>query len=254
MRLKDKVALITGAGAGMGRASALLFAREGAKVAAVDWQRETGEETASLIRQAGGETFFIQADVSRSEDVKAMIQATIARWGRLDILFNNAGIVVQGTAEQTSEEEWDRQIAINLKGVFLGCKYAIPVMRAQGGGVIINMASVAGVIGIKNRAAYSASKGGVIGLTRALAADHVSENIRVNCICPGTIETPSLRDRIASAPDPIAARRQYEARQPIGRLGTPEEIAEAASYLASDAASFMTGNALIIDGGISEIM
>ncbi|MCC6444938.1 MAG: SDR family oxidoreductase [Armatimonadetes bacterium] len=254
MRLRNKTALITGAGAGMGRAASLLFAREGAKVAAVDCAPETGEETVSLIRQAGGEAFFIRADVACPAGAEAMIREAAARWGRLDILFNNAGIVVQGSVEDTSEEEWDRQIDINLKGVFLGCKYAVPVMRAQGGGVIVNMASVAGIIGIRNRAAYSASKGGVIGLTRAVAADHVGDNIRVNCICPGTIETPSLRDRIASAPDPAAARRQYESRQPIGRLGTPEEIAEAALYLASDAAAFMTGNALAIDGGIAEIM
>lgn len=251
MRLAGKTALITGAGVGIGRATAELFAREGAQVVVVDINATTGEETAERIRQAGGEAIFVSADVSRSEDVQQMFAKALAAFGKLNILFNNAGTVAQGRIEETTEEEWNRQIATTLTSVYLGCKYGIPLLRAQGGGVILNMASVAGLMGIVNRAAYSAAKGGVIGLTRAIALDHAKEGIRAVYLAPATIETPSLKERIANAPDPVAARKAFEDRQPIGKIGQPEDVAYAALYAASDEARFLTGCPLIIDGGMS---
>jgi meso-butanediol dehydrogenase / (S,S)-butanediol dehydrogenase / diacetyl reductase len=251
MRLAGKVALITGAGAGIGRASVVLFAREGARVAAVDRDAATGEETVTLARAAGGEAIFLQADVSQATEVAAAVEATVARFGALHILFNNAGIVLGGTAESTDEDAWDRTMAVNLKSVYLGCRYALPQMRRQGGGVILNTASVAGMVGVKDRAAYSASKMGVVGLTRSIAIDYVGDNIRANCLCPGTVDTPSLRARIAAAGDVETARAAFIARQPMGRLGTAEEIASLALYLASDESAYMTGSAIVIDGGLS---
>jgi NAD(P)-dependent dehydrogenase (short-subunit alcohol dehydrogenase family) len=251
MRLAGKVALITGAGAGIGRASVLLFCREGARVAAVDRDSATGEETAALVRAEGGEVLFLRADVTSASEIAAAIDATVERFGSLDILFNNAGIVPGGTVEQIEEEAWDQTMAVNLKSVYLGCRHAIPQMRRQGGGVIVNTASVAGLVGVKDRAAYSASKMGVIGLTRSIALDYVGEKIRANCICPGTVDTPSLQGRIAAAGDVETARAAFIARQPMGRLGTAEEIAALALYLASDESAYMTGSAIVIDGGLS---
>jgi NAD(P)-dependent dehydrogenase (short-subunit alcohol dehydrogenase family) len=251
MRLAGKVALITGAGAGIGRASVVLFAREGARVAAVDRDSATGEETVALAREGGGEAIFLQADVSRAADVAAAIDATVARFGALHVLFNNAGIVLGGTVESTDEEAWDQTMAVNLKSVYLGCRYALPQMRRQGGGVIVNTASVAGLVGVKDRAAYSASKMGIIGLTRSIAIDYVGEKVRANCLCPGTVDTPSLQGRIAATGDVETARAAFIARQPMGRLGTAEEIAALALYLASDESAYMTGSAVVIDGGLS---
>ena len=251
MRLTGKVALITGAGAGIGKATAELFAREGAAVVVVDRNGETAKQTADAITAAGGKAAAVTADVSDSASVQAMFKAAIDAYGKLNVLFNNAGIVVQGRVEDTAEKDWDAQIATTLTSVFLGCKYAIPLLREQGGGVIINMASVAGMMGIVNRAVYSAAKGGVIGLTRAVALDHAAEQIRCVYLAPATIETPSLKQRIDDAPDPAAARKAFEERQPIGRLGRPEDVAEAALYLASDSASFVTGSGLVVDGGMA---
>ncbi len=251
MRLLDKVALITGAGAGIGRATAELFAREGASVVVVDLSEATGLETVEAITQAGGTAVFVQADVSDEGAVQNMFAQTQAVYGKLNILFNNAGIVKQGRVEDSSLADWNAQTATTLTSVFLGCKYAIPLLRAQGGGVLINMASVAGMMGIKDRAVYSAAKGGVIGLTRAIALDHAHEGIRCVYLAPATIETPSLRDRINASPDPDAARKAFEARQPVGRLGRPDDVAYAALYLASDEASFVTGSGLITDGGMA---
>lgn len=251
MRLQEKIAIITGAGAGIGRASVLAFVREGARVVAVDRDEATGSETVALARQAGGEAVFFRADVSQSADVQAMIRFTLDRYGRLDILFNNAGIVQNGTVVDTPEAEWEQTMAVNLRSVFLGCKYAIPAMIRQGGGTIINTASVAGLVGVRNRASYSASKMGIVGLTRSIAIDFVDQGIRANAICPGTVDTPSLRQRIAQAEDPEATRAAFIARQPMRRLGTPEEIAALAVYLASEESAYMTGTAIVIDGGLS---
>ncbi|HLK60073.1 MAG TPA: glucose 1-dehydrogenase [Chthonomonadaceae bacterium] len=251
MRLAGKIALITGAGVGIGRETAELFAREGASVAVVDRDVQTGQETAERITQTGGRAVFIQADVSRSEDIQAMFRQALEAFGGLNILFNNAGIVKQGRVEDSSEEDWEAQIGTTLTSVFLGCKYGIPLLRAQGGGVILNMASVAGIMGIVNRAVYSAAKGGVVALTRAMALDHAAEGIRIVSISPATIETPSLTDRINTSPDPAAARKAFEARQPLGRLGRPSDVAYAALYLASDEAGFITGSNLVVDGGMA---
>ena len=250
-RLEGKSAVITGAGAGIGRATALLFAREGAAVTVADININTGRETAGLIEAARGRAVFVQTDVTKPHSVQDMFTAALESFGRLDILFNNAGIVVQGRVEDTLEAEWEAQIATTLTSVFLGCKYVIPILRKQGGGVIINMASVAGIMGLVNRAAYSAAKGGVVGITRAIAIDHASEGIRVVYLAPATIETPSLQERISTASDPAAARKAFEARQPLGRIGKPEDVAYAALYLASDEASFLTGSGLSVDGGMA---
>jgi NAD(P)-dependent dehydrogenase (short-subunit alcohol dehydrogenase family) len=251
MRLMGKVALITGAGAGIGRASVLLFAREGARVAAVDRDPATGQETVALARAAGGEAIFLRADVARAAEIAAAIDACVAHFGALHVLFNNAGIVPGGTVEQTEESAWDEAMAVNLKSVYLGCRYAIPHFRRQGGGVIVNTASVAGLVGVKDRAAYSASKMGVVGLTKSIAIDYVSEKIRANCICPGTVDTPSLQGRLHATGDYEAAKSAFVARQPMGRLGTAGEIAALALYLASDESAYMTGSAVVIDGGLS---
>ncbi|MCW3054077.1 MAG: short-chain dehydrogenase/reductase [Chthonomonadales bacterium] len=251
MRLAGKVAVITGAGVGIGRATALLFAKEGAAVAVADLNPTTGQETVALIEAAGGKAFFVQADVSQAEDVQEMLRQAQSHFGRIDVLFNNAGIVKQGRVEDSSVEDWNAQIGTTLTSVFLGCKFAIPIMRAQGGGVLINMASVAGMMGIVNRAIYSAAKGGVIGLTRAIALDHAGEGIRCVYLSPATIETPSLTDRINSSPDPVEARKSFEARQPVGRLGRPDDVAYAALYLASDESTFLTGSGLTVDGGMA---
>lgn len=251
MRLAGKVALITGAGAGIGRATAVLFAKEGAAVAVVDRNGPAAQETVESITREGGCALAVQADLAKSEDVQRMFAETIATFGKLNVLFNNAGTVAQGRVEDSTEADWEEQIATTLTSVFLGCKYGIPHLRAQGGGVIINMSSVAGTMGIVNRAIYSAAKGGVAALTRAIALDYASEQIRAVYLAPATIETPSLLERIASSPDPVAARKQFEARQPIGRIGKPEDVAYAALYLASDEASFLTGCQLAVDGGMS---
>ena len=243
--------MITGAGAGIGRATALLFAKEGASVAVVDLNESSGRETVGLIEASGGKAVFLQADVSKEDDVKKMLEGALYAFSKLNILFNNAGIVKQGRVEDSSVEDWELQIGTTLTSVFLGCKFAMPIFRLFGGGVIINMASVAGSMGIVNRAVYSAAKGGVIALTRAVALDHAAENIRVNFISPATIETPSLTDRINASPDPVAARKAFEERQPVGRLGQPDDVAHAALYLASDESSFMTGQGIVIDGGMS---
>jgi NAD(P)-dependent dehydrogenase (short-subunit alcohol dehydrogenase family) len=250
-RLGGKLAVITGAGAGIGRASALRFAAEGAVVVAVDLDSAAAEDTAALVCAAAGTAEAEAADVADPASVERLFRNVTARHPRLDVLFNNAGIVMGGTAETTSLEEWQRSLSVNLTSMFLCCREAVPVMKRQGGGVILNTASVAGLCGVRNRLAYSVSKAGVVGLTKSLAMDYISDGIRCNCICPGTVDSPSWRRRVADSPDPEAALRDMISRQPMGRVGTVEEIAALAAYLASDEAAYTTGTAVFIDGGFS---
>ena len=249
MRLKGKIAVVTGAGSGIGRETALLFGREGATVVVADKKADAAEAVASEISVAGGHASAQGVDVSVSAAVKAMLEKAAADHGRLDILVNNAGYGIAGTVEQTSEEDWNALMSVNVNGVFYGCKHAVPIMRAQGGGVIVNTASTTSRIGIRDRAAYVASKGAVAALTRAVALDHVEDNIRCNAVGPGTIESPYFTEIFANAPDPAGLRRSLEARQPMNRLGQPAEIAQAILFLASDESSFCTGSVLFADGG-----
>ncbi len=245
-RLKDKICLVTGGGSGIGRATSLLFAREGARVVVADKVLPAAE---GVAREAGGGAFALEVDVAVSASVQAMIRTTVERCGRLDVLVNNAGYGIPGSVVETSEEDWNRLMAVNVNGVFLGCKYAIPVMKRQGGGAIVNTASTVSSIGIRDRAAYCASKGAVAALTRAMALDHVADHIRVNCVAPGTVDSPYLQRIFQSSPDPDALRRELNGRQAMNRMGRPEEIAQAFLFLASDESSFCTGSMLTIDGG-----
>ncbi len=251
MKLQGKTAIITGAAAGIGAASAALFAREGANVAAVDIDRERLAQICHDIGRAGGKSIAVAADVSQLDDVQNVLRSAVQEFGRIDILFNNAGIVPVGKVEAISEEQWDRAMAINVKSIYLFCHAIIPKFKEQGGGVILNTASATALRAVVDRACYTATKAAVIGLTKSMALDYVSDNIRVNCLCPGTVDTPSLTQRLAAFPDPAAARKNFIARQPLGRFGTAEEIAQAALYLVSPAAEFVTGVAFAIDGGLS---
>jgi NAD(P)-dependent dehydrogenase (short-subunit alcohol dehydrogenase family) len=251
MRFQGKAVLITGAGVGIGRAAAVRFGKEGAKVAINSLTPTNGQETLRLLQEARGQGIYIQGDVSVAADARRIVEETVKAFGRIDILVNNAGIVLPGRVDNISEEDWDRSIAVNLKGVYLVSKYTIPEMRKIGGGVIVLNASVVAIKGVKDRGAYTASKGGVLALTKAMAADYLSENIRVNCVCPGTTYTPSLERRIQAFADPEKARVDFIARQPMGRLGKDEEIAAAILFAASDEAAFMTGANIAIDGGMT---
>jgi len=242
-RLAGKRALITAAGAGMGRAAALAFAREGAKVVATDVNADSLQ---SLAGKDGIETALL--DVTSESAVNDFVGKT----GAVNILFNCAGWVHQGALDQCSLADWDKSFNVNVRSMFLVCKAMLPKMAAAGGGVILNMASVLGAEkAAPNRLAYAASKAAVAGFTRALAIDHVKQGIRVNCVCPGTVDTPSLGDRINAFADPVQARKDFIARQPMGRLATADEIAETFVYLVSDESSFMTGQAVYVDGGMS---
>ena len=247
-RLDDKVAIITGAGAGMGRIAAIEFAKEGAKVVVAEYVAESGEETVRMIKEAGGEAIFIKTDVSKTEDVKRMIKITVDTYGKLDVLYNNAGVVAEmAPTVESTEENFDKTIAVNLKGVWLGMKYAIPEMLKTGGGSIINTASQAGERGTPNVPAYSASKGGILALSRGTAMEYATKNIRVNCINPGLIATPMMADQLKDNPE---LREKYLAAIPQGRLGKPEEVALAALFLASGESSHITGQVLVVDGGM----
>lgn len=250
MKLKDKVALITGGSEGMGYATAELFLREGARVVISGRSAEKGAEAERTLKILG-EVAFVQGDVSRDEDVGRMVDETVRRFGRVDIVFNNAGVYLEKVAEETSEEEWDRLIDINLKGTFLVSRRAIPHMKRQGGGVIVNNSSDAGLVGNKACAAYCASKGGVTIMTKAMALDYAKDNIRVNCVNPGVIDTPMVAQEVALADDKEKYTKQMNADHPIGRIGRPEEVAKAVLFLASDEASFVTGAALSVDGGLT---
>lgn len=246
-RLKGRVALVTGGSSGIGRACSLLFAREGAKIVVADVIVEDGEDVVRMIKRKDGDAIFIKTDVSKSDDVRAMIDCAISTYGRLDCACNNAGI--EGTIAPTAdctEENWNRTIDINLKGMWLCMKYEIPQMLKQGGGAIVNMASVAGLVGFQGLPAYCASKGGVIQLTRTAALEYATKGIRINAICPGVIRTPMV-ERVTGGR--AEAEAQFTALEPVGRMGTPEEIAEAVVWLCSDAASFVTGHPMVVDGG-----
>jgi NAD(P)-dependent dehydrogenase (short-subunit alcohol dehydrogenase family) len=251
MKLQDRVAVITGAGSGIGRAMSLQFAREGARILAGDVNGEAAQATADAVAAEGGTCAAFTVDVVQPEQVRAMIEQAISAYGRIDILCNNAGIGSTTDVVACEPDEWDRVMSVNVKSVYLGCKYAIPHMIEQGSGVIVNTASVAGMVGLVKRASYSASKGAVIALTRQVAIEYVEQGIRVNCLCPGTVDSPWVGRLLDQAEDPAAARQALVARQPIGRLGTPEEVAAAALYLASDDAAFITGTGLVIDGGLT---
>lgn len=247
-QLDGKVALVTGAGSGIGRASARALAREGAKVVVSDVVVEGGEETVRMIEESGGEATFVKADVSKASEVEALVNSAVEAYGKLDCAHNNAGIEgTMGSTVECGEENWDRTININLKGVWLGLKYEIPRMSEGGGGAIVNTASVAGLVGFQNLPAYVASKHGVVGITRTAALEYAQQGIRVNAVCPGVIRTPMV-ERILGG-DPEAAA-QFTALEPVGRMGTPEEIAEAVVWMCSDAASFVTGHAMAVDGGL----
>jgi len=251
MRLKDKVCIITGGGSGIGRAACVLFAKEGAKLAIADKRLDAARAVASECKELGAEVIALEVDVSKSADAARMVEETVKTFGRLDVLLNNAGYGIAGTVLETDEAAWDDLMAVNVRGVFLCTKYAIPAMKASGGGSIVNTASVVANVGIRNRAAYCASKGAVAALTRAVAIDHVADSIRCNAIAPGTIDTPYFSEILSKSPDAAAVRKGLEERQLMNRLGTPEEIAAGMLFLASDESSFATGSILTIDGGMT---
>jgi NAD(P)-dependent dehydrogenase (short-subunit alcohol dehydrogenase family) len=249
MRLAGKVALITGGSSGIGRATALLFAREGAAVVVTGRDEERGRGVVREIEEQGGHARFVRADVTLAEDCRRSVAETLDAFGRLDVLFNNAGVYVAGDVIECTEEEWDDQIDVSLKGTFLMCREAVPVMIAQGGGSIVNNSSGWGLVGGERAVAYCAAKGGVVVMTKAMAMDHGRQGIRVNCICPGDTVTPmehrdaehrgmTWEDYVADASD-----------RPLGRMGDPDEVAYAALFFASDESSFVTGAALAVDGG-----
>lgn len=249
MRLADKVALITGGTSGIGEAAALLFAKEGAKVAITGRNESRGHAVTSRILEQGGHAVFIRTDVRKANECSRAVDETLAAFGHLDILFNNAGVFYPHTTLECSEEEWDLQIDINLKGTFLMSKFALPGMIARGGGVIINNSSGWGIVGGDKAVAYCASKGGVVLLTKAMAVDHGRQGVRVNCICPGDVDTPMLPEDAKLRGLDWKTYIEGCANRPLGRVGTADEIARAALFLASDDSSFMTGATLIVDGG-----
>ena len=250
-RLQGKRALITGGASGIGRATAALFAREGAAVVLFDRDAAGGRAEADRAVAGGGRAFFVEGDVTRMADCERAIAETLRLVGGLDVLFNNAGVIRRGTILETSEADFDLTLAVNLKGIFLLSRCAIPAMAGGGGGVIVNAASNWGLVGGAKAAAYCASKGAVVLLTKAMALDHGPQGIRVNCVCPGDIDTPMLRGEAEQLGLPVEEHLAELARVPIGRVGRPEDVAEAVLYLASDASSFMTGTPLLIDGGFT---
>ena len=250
-RLAGKIALITGGGTGIGRACAGMFAREGARVAVAGRRREPLEAAVREIVEAGGEALAVECDVTKRAQVESAIRATVERFGALNCVVNNAGALLVGTAEETSDADWARVMAANLTGTFLVSRAALPELRRSGGGAIVNIASVLGLIAMKQRAAYTASKSGVVGLTRAMALDHAAEGIRVNCICPAIVETELVRALYKKQADPEAALRARVTTLPLGRLGKPEDVAHLAVFLASEESSWLTGAALPLDGGLT---
>jgi NAD(P)-dependent dehydrogenase (short-subunit alcohol dehydrogenase family) len=250
MRLEGKVALITGGASGMGKVASSLFAAEGAKVVLTDVSDDAGEAVAAEIQKAGGQAAFVHADISKEDDAKSMVEAAVSRFGRLDVLYNNAGIMMgtDGSVDTTDESVWDKTLAINVKGVAFGCKYGVPAMIAGGGGSIINVASFVAWMGAAtSQTAYTASKGAVLAMTREIAVEYARKGVRCNALCPGPIDTPLLAELLS---DPARRQRRF-VHIPMGRLGQAEELAKAALFLASDDSSYMTGASLIVDGGIT---
>jgi len=247
--LEGKRALITGGASGIGRATALLFACEGAAVAVADVDQARGQAVAQEILRDGGRAVFVRCDVTQAADCRQAVEQTVDELGGLDILFNNAGIIRRATVLETTEAEWDRVMAVNVKSIFLLSKHAIPFMARAGGGVIVNTASGWGLVGGRNAISYCASKGAVVNMTRAMALDHGEQNIRVNCICPGDTDTPMLQNEARQLGETDEQFLAEAAQRPLRRIGRPEDIARAALYLTSDASSFVTGTALVVDGG-----
>lgn len=249
MRLQNKVALITGAATGIGRAIAIAFAKEGAVVGLYDINEKMGKSTLEEVGGVGGETLFLKGDVSNTQDVRNAVEKVVDQYNRIDILVNNAAFAIKGTIATITEEEWDRQIDVNLKSVYLFSHLVIPIMANHGGGVILNTGSVTSLVGVPDFAAYVASKSGMLGITRAMALDHASMNIRVNCICPSGIKTPLMEWQFQNASNPELERRRVVDLHPLGRMGEPDELAQLFVYLASDDASYITGSVFSFDGG-----
>jgi NAD(P)-dependent dehydrogenase (short-subunit alcohol dehydrogenase family) len=250
-RLAGKTAFITGASSGIGRACAELFTREGARVALAGRRREALEATAAAVSASKGEALVVPCDVTKAADIERAIGQTVLRYGRLDVVVNNAGALLVATATETSEDEWNRLMDVNLKGPFLVSREAVKRMRATGGGSIVNIGSALGLVAMPKRAAYAASKGGLALLTKAMAMDHAAENIRVNCICPAIVETELVQNLFRGQADPEAARRARIQTIPLGRFGKPGDVAQLAVFLASDESSWMTGAAIPVDGGLT---
>ncbi len=247
--LEGKRALITGGASGIGKATALLFAKEGAAVSVADRDTALGQETVREIEGQKGQALFVATDVTRADDCKRAVQQTVARFGGLDVLLNNAGIIIRRSVVELDEADWDRVMDVNAKSVFLMSKFAIPAMRSCGGGTIINTSSGWGLVGGAKAAAYCASKGAVVLLTKAMAVDCGPDGIRVNCLCPGDTDTPLLRDEARQLGASESSFLADAARRPLGRVGSPQDIARAALFLASDASSYITGTTLVVDGG-----
>ena len=251
MRLEDKVAIITGAGGGMGRVAAQMFAGQGAKIVVAEYGEEPGNETVRLVKESGGEATFVRVDVSKESDARSMVDHAVATFGRVDVLYNNAGVMPEKdhSVVDTDVDTWDQVMAVNVRGVFLGCKYAIPRMVEQGSGSVINIASFVALVGCSvPQDAYTASKGAILSLTRSLAVQFGPSGVRSNAICPGPVETPLLMDWLVKDEE---AKRIRLARNPTGRFGKPEEIVNMALYLASDESRWTNGAQLVVDGGIS---
>jgi meso-butanediol dehydrogenase/(S,S)-butanediol dehydrogenase/diacetyl reductase len=248
-RLAGKVAVITGIATGIGKQGAILFSKEGAAVVLADIDEVGGNQTLQEIKGNGGEAIFIKTNLIDPVQVDALMQAAKAAYGRIDILYNNAGVNLFAKLTDTSVDDWDRVMAVNVKSVFLCCKAAIPLLKENGGGVIINTGSAASIVGLRNLAVYTASKGAVLQLTKNLALDYAADHIRANVLCPGVTATEMTLKMIADSPDPAAARARYDNGRPLGRMADPIELAQAALFLASDESSYMTGASLIVDGG-----